>query len=88
MLASDGRIGRLTEQELRQAIADYGRTLTAIPTSLDGLDVYPIDGAPGHFSIDLPLWTVEEGRSDLTLSASVVERDGSVLVSIDDLHVL
>jgi hypothetical protein len=88
-LAADGRLGRLTVNELQKAIAEYGKTLTLPPDSLEGLDTYPIDGKPGHFSIDVPLWTLEEGRSDLTVSASVTEHaDGSVLVAIDDVHVL
>lgn len=86
---ADGRIGRLTQKELRNAIAEYGRTLVPIPKDgTDEADVYPLDGAPGRFAVDVPLWTQEEGRSDLTLSLIVVETHDAVEVSINDLHVL
>lgn len=88
-IEADGRIGRLTQVELKRAIAEYGRTLVPLPSDgLDTADVYPSDRAPREFAVDLPLWTVEEGRSDLTLSLTVVESDDGAAVAIDDLHVL
>src|SRR5688572_25062299 len=73
-VANDGRIGRLTVPELQRAIAEYGRTLVPLPDqAFDLADVYPIDRSPGEWAIDLPLWTKEEGRSDLTLSLTVKE---------------
>jgi hypothetical protein len=88
-LESDGRIGRLTKDELTRAITDYGRTLVASPgSSADEGDVYPSDDVPGRFAIDIPLWTAEEGRSDLTLSLTVVDSDDGPSVWIDDVHVL
>ena len=42
---------------------------------------------PEAWWIFVPLWTAEEGRSDLTLEATVRERDGSVFVVIDRVHV-
>lgn len=88
-IEADGRIGRLTQQELRRAVADYGRTLASVPVDeLDDVDVYPSDVIPGRFAVDLSLWTVEEGRGDLTLSLTVVESENAAAVSIDDLHVL
>ena len=39
--------------------------------------------------VDVPVWSREEGRSDLTLQRALVERpDGGYRVEIDDLHVL
>ncbi len=88
-LQKDGRIGRLTLNELERAISDYGRTLTPLPeNALDIVEVYPVEGAVGLTAIDVPLWTIEEGRSDLTLSLTVNEGMGEAMVSIDDLHVL
>lgn len=88
-IAASGRIGRLTADELRRAIAEYGRTLVSLPTGgIDAADVYPSTSNPSEVSVDLPLWTAEEGRSDLTLSLTVVEDQGGPLVSISDLHVL
>lgn len=88
-VVADSRIGRLTEDELRRAIAEYGKTLVSLPVDgVDAADVYPSDNDPSEFAVDLPLWTAEEGRSDLTLSLTVVDRDDGPVVSIDDLHVL
>jgi hypothetical protein len=36
----------------------------------------------------LPLWTVNEGRSDLSLEATVREQSARVTVQIDGVHVL
>jgi hypothetical protein len=89
MLARDGRAGRLTAEELERAIRDYGRALVPLPPdAMRKADVYPIEDVAGELAVDIPLWTKEEGRSDLTLSLTVVERAGGVTISIDDLHVL
>jgi hypothetical protein len=86
-LVSDGRAGRLTSEELARAIRQYGRTPRELPEEAwDVVDVYP--RGKGFQSVDVPLWTEEEGRSDLTLSLSVERSDDSVQVSIEDLHVL
>ncbi len=88
-IAADGRIGRLTNDELRRAIVQYGKTLVSLPVGgVDAADVYPSDNDPRESAVDLPLWTAEEGRSDLTLSLTVVEGEDGPRVSIDDLHVL
>ncbi len=86
-IATDNRIGRLTSADLRRAIAEYGRTLVDLPEEgWSLLDVQYIDDA--HLALDVPMWTAEEGRSDLTLSLSVELGPTKVHVSIDDLHVL
>lgn len=89
-LEADGRSGRLTAKELAQALKEYGRTLVEIPEGgWELADSYEIEGRPGAWAIDLPLWTQEEGRSDLTLSLSVSLVNGeNVSVKIEDLHVL
>ena len=48
----------------------------------------PVDGRPGHWWVVLPLWTREEGMSDLSLEATVTESPGGVVVAIDDIRVL
>lgn len=88
-LVADGRIGRLTETEIRAAIAEYGRTLVVPPeTALHSADEYPQNSAPNQSWIDVPLWTEEEGRSDLTLSLIATKRGGTYELRIQDLHVL
>ena len=88
-LESDGRAGRLDATQLSEAVSEYGRTLVELPDSVWRLvDEYPIDGHPDELALDIPLWTAEEGRSDLTLSVTACRTDGRITLMIDDLHVL
>jgi len=44
---------------------------------------------PGAWAVLVPLWTREEGMSDLSMEATVVESPGGgVSVVIDNIHVL
>lgn len=88
-LEADGRSGRVTAEELRRTIEEYGRVLVPVPKEAFQLaDVFEVTGDEGGWAIDLPLWTKEEGRSDLTLSLSTQLQGGEVKIEIDDLHVL
>ena len=89
LLQSDGRAGRVTAEQLAQGITEYGRTLVDLPEAAWDLAVcYQIDGKPGVFAVDLPLWTREEGRSDLTLQFMLMVTADGPRLEIDDLHVL
>ncbi len=82
---------RLTADRLRAIILGYGRTLTAPPAdAYDNLDAVPIsDPSRRAWSVRVPLWTREEGRSDLTIELTVVlDASGRARVELDDLHVL
>ncbi len=88
-IAADGRVGRLSASELRGAVEGYGHTLVALPDHAFAFaDVVPSRHEPGIVAVEVPLWTLEEGRSDLTLSVSIRESDERVAISIEDLHVL
>lgn len=82
---------RLSAKLLREAILDYGKTLV-MPTALtlEELDVIEIEGAsPKAWSVRVNLWTLEEGRSDLTLECTFFDGMNKTLaVEIDNLHVL
>jgi hypothetical protein len=89
-LVRDGRAGRLTAQELREAVGGYA---TLIPLPDDAFDVggdaYLVDGTdPPEWAIDQNLWTRDGGRSDLTLQLDMRFRDGDYRLEITDLHVL
>ena len=76
-IEADGRAGRLTGAEIKDAIAQYGRTLVPPPSDIwNECSGNQVDGHMGMWAVDVPLWTREEGRSDLTLSLWV--RDGEV----------
>ncbi|HEX5750289.1 MAG TPA: hypothetical protein VFZ09_28920 [Archangium sp.] len=88
-IAADGRAGRLTEAELRTAVEDYGRTLVPMPDDVEmTVDVYEQPSSPDTVAIDVPLWTQEEGRGDLTLSLTAIKQGETYTVEVDDLHVL
>lgn len=88
-LERDGRSGRLSSHELKEAVKAYGRTIIALPDeALRLADVYPVKGQMSTWAVDVPLWTAEEGRSDLTLSLTVSESQDGVRLEIDDLHTL
>jgi len=88
-LERDGRAGRVGAEGLQRAIAEYRRHLIDLPD-----EAFEVSGAievtnqARTWAVDLDLWTEEEGRSDLTLSATVTETSSGVQVKIEDLHVL
>ena len=82
---------RLTAEQLRQAVEEYGRELRMPPEVVfDNLDVNEIEGAiPRASWVLVDLWTVEEGRSDLTLEIRLTDTGGKLYdFEIDNLHVL
>lgn len=88
-LHSDGRAGRLSADELRQAISRYGRRLVDPPdAAFRSANAYAIEGSQHSWAVDLDLWTAEEGHSDLTLSVTAEETADGIWLTIDDLHVL
>lgn len=90
LLERDGRAGRLSADELGRALAAYGRTLVPLPDGWErSVEVYASHGSQAVRSLDLTLWTAEEGRSDLTLQLEVrLANDGTAVVAIEDLRVL
>ena len=88
-LETDGRAGRLSADELRNAIKSYGQTLIDLPEeALSTADIIPLEGENAAWAVDLDLWTAEEGRSDLTLSVTAHLIGSKIQIYIDDLHVL
>jgi RecB family endonuclease NucS len=88
-LERDGRAGRVGAEGLQRAITEYRRHLVDLPEEAFAIsDAYERKNQPGTWTVALNLWTAEEGRSDLTLSATVNEVGDDVKVEIDDLHVL
>jgi len=81
---------RLSSEQIEAAIVEYGRTLVVPPVSaFSFMDVIEIRNSPSpSWSITMPLWTKEEGRSDLSLELTLVEKGGGFEVEVDDIHVL
>ncbi len=84
---------RLSVADIRLALDVYGRTLEVPPTAsfdaLDALDVVEVTGVSQHtVNIRVPLWSREEGRSDLELNVTATEvSPGLWSARIDDLLV-
>jgi hypothetical protein len=81
---------RLSAQEVAKAIADYGKHLVVPPDSFFGLTsvVEVKDSFPKRFSVVSPLWTLEEGRSDLSLEMTAIQNENGFTVELDNIHVL
>ena len=80
---------RLTADHLASAVAEYGRNLVLPPSELSGLLDVVAHGSGAGWSVNVPLWTREEGRSDLTLEITVMTNpNGTYRIEVDNLHVI
>lgn len=81
---------RLTAGEMDQAIKDYGEKLVFPPDeAFEDLDVIEVVAAqPRQWSVRFDLWTVREGKSDLSLELTLTEIGNEFRVEIDNMHVL
>ena len=90
-LCGSARQSRLSSQELETAVRSYGRTIIPLPAEAYSLlnVVAETHTSPQRWSVVVPLWTEQEGRSDLSLEITVEDVPGQdYAVEIDDLHVL
>jgi hypothetical protein len=71
--------GRLyfTAQTLREALKEFPYKPVPLPDEgwWEEVTVTPVTGRP-EFHVAAPLWTEEEGRSDLVFEMSLTERTG------------
>jgi len=81
---------RMSIHEIQAAINDYGRTIVLPPDSAYGiLDIVTVKTVPfDQYAVRMPLWTKEEGRSDLTLEVTCKFFGERVEVELDDIRVL
>lgn len=81
---------RLTSDDLHTVIRDYGRRLVSPPEdAYNKLDAVQVKGVTvPTWSVRVPLWTEEEGRSDLTLELTIALGSGVPSIEMDDLEVL
>jgi uncharacterized radical SAM superfamily Fe-S cluster-containing enzyme len=79
---------RLQKDEIVYAVDDYGCTIIMPPESvLDDLDIVEVKNvSPREWSVRCPLWTKEEGRSDLSIEMSMIEENADKLrVELDNI---
>ena len=82
---------RLTATEIAESIRDYDDSLILPPDDVfENLDVIEVEDAqPKEWSVKVDLWTVKEGRSDLTLELTLRETGKEIYgVEVDNLHVV
>lgn len=81
---------RLSTADIKRAIEEYGHKLAVPPRDayedVDAVEV--LNRAQRTLSVRVPMWTSDEGRSDLTLELTVTLENGRLIVEFDDLHVL
>jgi hypothetical protein len=81
---------RLSSKDLGAVIREYGRKLVTPPSdAYEHLDAVQVRGVlPPTWSVRVPVWTEEEGMSDLTLELTITLDVGEPRVELDDLRVL
>ena len=81
---------RLSANDMKYAIRTYGKSLVFPPDeAFDNIDIIEVKNSkPRRYSLRFDFWTKEEGRSDLTLEATVIEDAERLRWEIDDIHVL
>jgi hypothetical protein len=86
---SDGRNGRLSLSEIKNALSEHPGILTPMPeVAFNQVYYYPrINHEDTLGSAEINLWCDGE-NSDLTLSVEYALRGGKWHISIDDIHVL
>ena len=85
------RRSRVSPKEVDTAIREYGHRIVPLPAGAYGLlDVVAVRASiPPRWSVVVPLWTEQEGRSDLSLEITLEDVAGrDYAVEIEDLHVL
>ncbi|MDR2081293.1 MAG: hypothetical protein LBP54_05345 [Campylobacteraceae bacterium] len=80
--------GRVNIMDLERVVNEYNKTIMPLPDNAFELtEIYRID-KENRIDIYIPLWTKEEGRSDLTLSLKCFLENNKPKIEIDDLRVL
>lgn len=81
---------RLLAADIARAIQEYGRTVVPCPEPIeDVLDIVEVRGAAlPTWSVVVPVYTREEGRSDLSVELTIVELNGERYgVALDNIRV-
>jgi hypothetical protein len=82
---------RLSSEQIESAIVEYGRQLIPPPIGAysEHIDSVQVVGAlVPTWSIRMPLWTKEEGRSDLTVELTIAQEADAYRIELDGIHVL
>lgn len=88
-LAGSVRFSEKDIGDLEDVITGYGRTLVKPPeNAFRDMNVIEVKGAtPRRWAVDMPLWTAEEGKSDLEVRLTLIEHQNDFIVELDDVLV-
>jgi hypothetical protein len=79
----------LDDDDLRTAVAEYGRKVVAPPADYAFLRACELRArAIPTWHVEADLWTEEDGRSDLTLEMTIEFEASGPVIGINNLHVL
>jgi hypothetical protein len=83
--------GQLNAEEIAYAAKDYGMEILPLPKeAYEKLDIIEVtDSNPKEWSVYVPIYTTEEGMSDLTLELTLKDNPSELYqIEVDNLHVL
>ena len=87
-ISAENWYGRLNKHDIEERLSEYGNTLVLPPASfIEKIDTYEYNDGSG-LALDVPLWTEEEGMSDLTLSLELIYDGTKSKLQMTDLRVL
>ncbi|MCP3850090.1 MAG: hypothetical protein GY694_07630 [Gammaproteobacteria bacterium] len=79
---------RLNSEEISLSVKEYGCNLVPYPASIE-LDVIEIGGSsPREWNVVAPVYTEEEGLSDLSMELTIIENcETELRIELDNIHV-
>jgi hypothetical protein len=79
---------RVKADDMARVVSEYGHQLVPVPEhGFDLMDIVEVAGPKKQWSVFMPLWTKEEGRSDLSIVLTVLREGNDVRVELDDILV-
>ena len=78
----------MSSNEIRESISDYGCQLVPYPENLK-LDIVKVENSsPKEWSVVAPIYTSEEGCSDLSIELSIIDNGKGLYKSeLDNIRV-
>lgn len=82
--------GGMSEEYFREVLRDYAVTPVSPPPGADlAVRAYEVSTASTPtWAVDVPIWTREEGRSDLTLQLRIELDESDARIMVESLRVL
>jgi hypothetical protein len=81
---------RVESSDFFRVLEEYGRTIV-VPPADSYADITPVkveNSEHQTWAVDAPMWTLEEGRSDLSIELTIELGDNRPKIQIDDLRVM